>query len=115
MATLRHILNGVVLGPELPVESELEPLGDEQQMAGGNSRFWHRADKLRVTLRRRNLSEAELATWEAASPLNAAVSYVDERNVTRTVRVVRRKLVLTRTRPVDNAAFYTAEIELREL
>lgn len=115
MATLRHILNGVTLNAELPVEAELSPVGDEQQLAGGNTRFWHRADKLRVTLRRRNLSEAELATWEAASPLHTALIYADERNVTRTVRVVRRKVTLARTRPATNAAFYAIEIELQEL
>jgi hypothetical protein len=115
MATLRHILNGVTLDCELPVETDEEPVGEEQQMAGGNTRFWHRADKIQVVLQRRGVSEATLATWKSASPRNTALTYTDELNQSFTVRVIRRRFRLVRTIPATGAAFYDVAVEIKEL
>lgn len=122
MANMYVTLNSQLLYPSFPVEVREYGVGTELQMANGNERFYHRADRREWVLSRDLLTEAERTTWRNASPLNTSITYIDEHGTSYTVRVVERNIPLTGTTPTTNAApsgtgtaRYEASITLRQV
>jgi hypothetical protein len=122
MANLYVTLNSQLLYPSFPLEVREYPVGDELSMANGNERFYHVADRREWVLTRQGATEAERVTWRNASPLNTAITYIDEHGTSYTVRVVERNIPMTASQPpVENApssigpTFYDVAITLRQI
>ena len=115
MATLRYIINGVTVYPELPIDIEDAFIGETQQMADGSEAAAYLAVKRRWVIRLTGATEAERTTWFNAAVLNVAFTLTDEQNVNYTVRVDSRRQSLTATDPASNATYYDLEISLRQI
>lgn len=123
MATLVITSNGYTLdgdlSPELPVEREDVLIADDQRMSNGQLRRAMKGTdaKKRLKYGRRNLTEAQRATWFAAHPWGTSYSHTDELGITRTVMTMARRDPLSRTKPSapGTPAYYDVSVEVEEV